>query len=155
MTLFIRNSNHILTNSCTVENTLPYLTHTAYIPWDKTCSLTEGKLERLQRQIYVSRDFEKKSVIWVLKHLRESCVDALVLTKGAWRKQMWRSVYCTVREKRRVGLHNCAHTRVLAPYVGKRFFNPFSARGPIYWPPLCLRRMREADVSAHFFQALQ
>jgi len=34
-------------------------------------------------------------------------------------------------------------------------FNPFSARGPIYRPPLCLRRMREADVSAHFFQALQ
>ena len=33
--------------------------------------------------------------------------------------------------------------------------NPFSARGPIYRPPLCLRRMREADVSAHFFQALQ
>jgi hypothetical protein len=35
------------------------------------------------------------------------------------------------------------------------FVNPFSARGPIYRPPLCLRRMREADVSAHFFQALQ
>jgi len=41
------------------------------------------------------------------------------------------------------------------------FFNnrillsPFSARGPIYRPHLCLRRMREADVSAHFFQALQ
>jgi len=34
-------------------------------------------------------------------------------------------------------------------------FNPFSARGPIYRPPLCLRKMREADVSAHFFQALQ
>ena len=33
--------------------------------------------------------------------------------------------------------------------------NPFSARGPIYRPPLCLRIMREADVSAHFFQALQ
>ena len=34
-------------------------------------------------------------------------------------------------------------------------FNPFSARGPIYRPPLCLRRMREADVSANLFQALQ
>jgi hypothetical protein len=34
-------------------------------------------------------------------------------------------------------------------------FNPFSARGPIYRPPLCLQRMREADVSTHFFQALQ
>ena len=33
--------------------------------------------------------------------------------------------------------------------------NPFSVRGPIYRPPLSLRRMREADVSAHFFQALQ
>ena len=33
--------------------------------------------------------------------------------------------------------------------------NPFSARGPIYRPPLCLRKMREADVSADFFQALQ
>jgi hypothetical protein len=36
-----------------------------------------------------------------------------------------------------------------------RSFNPFSARGPISRPPLCLRRMREADVSAHFFQTLQ
>jgi hypothetical protein len=35
------------------------------------------------------------------------------------------------------------------------YINPFSARGPIYRPPQCLRRMREADVSAHFFQALQ
>ena len=35
------------------------------------------------------------------------------------------------------------------------FLNPFSARGLIYRPPLCLRIMREADVSAHFFQALQ
>jgi hypothetical protein len=34
-------------------------------------------------------------------------------------------------------------------------FNPFSVRGPIYWPPLCLQRMQEADVLAHFFQALQ
>jgi hypothetical protein len=34
-------------------------------------------------------------------------------------------------------------------------FNPFSARGPIYRPPLFLRRMREADVWARFFQALQ
>ena len=32
-------------------------------------------------------------------------------------------------------------------------FNPFSTRGPIYRPPLCLRIMREADVSVHFFQA--
>ena len=38
---------------------------------------------------------------------------------------------------------------------GSNDFNPFSARGPIYRPSLCLRRMREADVSAHFFQALQ
>jgi hypothetical protein len=34
---------------------------------------------------------------------------------------------------------------------GIETFNPFSARGPIYRPPPCLRRMREADVSAHFF----
>ena len=40
-------------------------------------------------------------------------------------------------------------------YVKNSPINPFSARGPIYRPPLCLRRMREADVSAHFFQALQ
>jgi hypothetical protein len=36
-------------------------------------------------------------------------------------------------------------------YTGQNPFNPFSARGPIYRPPLFLRRMREADVLAHFF----
>ena len=43
-------------------------------------------------------------------------------------------------------------TSTLLTYL---LLNPFSARGPIYRPPLCLRIMREADVSAHFFQALQ
>jgi hypothetical protein len=31
-------------NSYTVKNTFAYLNHTAYIPWDKTCSPIEGKV---------------------------------------------------------------------------------------------------------------
>ena len=49
-------------------------------------------------------------------------------------------------------LHTCPHWQTSLPFTLR--IKPFSASGPIYRPPLCLRKMREGDVSAHFFQAL-
>ena len=43
-------------NSYTVKNTLLYRTHTAYIPWDKTCSPTEGNAGTI---IHLSRPWER------------------------------------------------------------------------------------------------
>jgi len=52
----------------------------------------------------------------------ESCVNALVLSRGVKCKQMW-SVYFTVREKKRVGLNNNPCT-----LYGKKIFFSFTIK---------------------------